>query len=93
MSRHTLTKSALYLLQTLPVARHAVLEYLCNVFEESVQVHMRQMQFNEYNRDDIGLYNKWLCCIVLYTLMGWEASGVCGRDRMAGLTLDGDSGE
>lgn len=54
VSNQALTKSALYLLQTLPVARHAVFEYLCNVFEEAVQIQMKQLQFHEFNQDDLG---------------------------------------
>ncbi|KAK3087666.1 hypothetical protein FSP39_008920 [Pinctada imbricata] len=40
VSHESLTSSALCLLQTLPVARHAVLEHLANVFDEAVNVHI-----------------------------------------------------
>lgn len=54
VTSQALTKSALYLLQTLPAARHAVLEYLCNVFEEAVQIQMKQMQLTEFSQEEMG---------------------------------------
>ena len=34
------SRLALHLLKTLPCARSAVLEYLCNVFDEAVKCHL-----------------------------------------------------
>lgn len=44
ISGEELSQSALYLLRTLPAARHAVLEYLCNVFTEAVNSHLLHLQ-------------------------------------------------
>ncbi|OWF44790.1 integrator complex subunit 5-like [Mizuhopecten yessoensis] len=46
MGRESHTKSALYLLQTLPTARFAVLEHLCSVFDEAVSEHLMQLMLN-----------------------------------------------
>lgn len=42
ISHESLARSALHLLQTLPVARHAVLEHLCSLFDEAVKLHILQ---------------------------------------------------
>nr|XP_022328137.1 integrator complex subunit 5-like [Crassostrea virginica] len=42
ISAENLARSALHLLQTLPVARHAVLEHLCSLFDEAVKLHILQ---------------------------------------------------
>jgi hypothetical protein len=36
-----LAQSALFLLQRMPIARHAVLEYFCNVFDEAAGTYIR----------------------------------------------------
>ncbi|XP_069120310.1 integrator complex subunit 5-like [Argopecten irradians] len=46
MGRESYTKSALYLLQTLPTARFAVLEHLCSVFDEAVNDHLMRLLLN-----------------------------------------------
>lgn len=40
ISFENLSSSALLLLQTVPVARHAVLEHYANVFDEAVNTHL-----------------------------------------------------
>ena len=39
----TLAQSALFLLQRVPAARHAVLEHFCYVFDEAAGTYIRQM--------------------------------------------------
>lgn len=41
--REALSQSALTLLRTLPTARHAVLEYMANVFDEAVNSYLLEM--------------------------------------------------
>ncbi|XP_033732814.1 integrator complex subunit 5-like [Pecten maximus] len=50
--RESYTKSALYLLQTLPTARFAVLEHLCSVFDEAVNEHLMRLLLNSENPVD-----------------------------------------
>lgn len=40
------TRTALYLLQNVPAARDAILEYFCNVFFIAVTKHFRQIEVN-----------------------------------------------
>ena len=40
-------RSGLYLLKTLPSARSAVMEHLCNVFDAAVKVHLMQKELNK----------------------------------------------
>ena len=51
ISRESLTASALSLLQTLPVARHAVLEYLAGVFDEAVNHHLLRSHVGAYSNN------------------------------------------
>ena len=39
----TLAQSALFLLQRVPAARHAVLEHFCNVFEDAASAYIKQV--------------------------------------------------
>ena len=41
--RESLAQSALILLRTLPAARHAVLEYMANMFDEAVNNYLLEM--------------------------------------------------
>ncbi|CAI9716921.1 Hypothetical predicted protein [Octopus vulgaris] len=44
VNKESLAKSALFLLRTLPAARHAVLEHMCHVFDEAVMLHIQQLE-------------------------------------------------
>ncbi|XP_064616946.1 integrator complex subunit 5-like [Liolophura sinensis] len=55
VSGEELCQSALYLLRTLPAARHAVLEYLCNVFTEAVNSHLLHLQLETTVADEDGV--------------------------------------
>ncbi|XP_064649352.1 integrator complex subunit 5-like [Lineus longissimus] len=44
ISREELCCCALYLLQNLPSAHHAVLEYLCDLFDEAVNAHILEIE-------------------------------------------------
>lgn len=43
VNRESLAKSALFLLRTLPAARHAVLEHMCHIFDEAVMLHVKNL--------------------------------------------------
>lgn len=47
VSNEDLVRSALLLLRTLPSARQAVLEHLCNVFDEAVNSHLLQIELGK----------------------------------------------
>ncbi|KAL5012685.1 hypothetical protein ScPMuIL_011236 [Solemya velum] len=49
LGNESLTHSALFLLKNLPAARQAVLEHLCNVFDEAVYNHILQLEVDNSN--------------------------------------------
>lgn len=53
ISHESLARSALHLLQTLPVARHAVLEHLCSLFDEAVKLHILHSDDPTYEGENI----------------------------------------
>ena len=59
-----LAQSGLFLLRVLPSARHAVLEHLCNVFDEAVNKHILQI---ETGNKAIGKLMHHLRSHILYT--------------------------
>ena len=56
VSNEDLVHSALLLLRTLPSARQAVLEHLCNVFDEAVNNHI--LHIIELGNENQGNYLK-----------------------------------
>ncbi|XP_048244995.1 integrator complex subunit 5-like [Haliotis rufescens] len=52
IGEENLAQSALFLLRTMPAARHAVLEHFCNVFDEAVNNHLLQMELGQSVTDE-----------------------------------------
>lgn len=57
ISHESLARSALHLLQTLPVARHAVLEHLCSLFDEAVKLHILHSDDPTYGGENVKSYS------------------------------------
>jgi hypothetical protein len=56
ISREELCRCALYLLQNLPSAHHAVLEYLCDLFDEAVNAHILEIELGSNVTGTMGRY-------------------------------------